>query len=308
MAVADTDTGAGTPAEGSLRGSSRPAPKTSRIGRNLPVAIIVGAALGGGVIAVLAYAAPYGWLAVLSAGALLGTLEVVRRLRAAGYVIPVAPLVVGGQAMVWLTWPFGARGALAGFGGTVVVCMMWRLLSRHGRRAAREADAAVPANYLRDVSATVFLAAWVPLFAAFAALLVYPQNGPAHAFSVAFGVVWSDVGGYAAGVMIGKHPMVPAISPKKSWEGLAGSLVFGTTATAVPVTYLGGEPLWIGVLLGLILVITATLGDLVESQVKRDLGIKDMGSLLPGHGGVLDRFDGFLPGAVAAWIVLTLLP
>ncbi|MGH3579805.1 MAG: phosphatidate cytidylyltransferase, partial [Mycobacterium sp.] len=89
---------------------------------------------------------------------------------------------------------------------------------------------------------------------------------------------------------------------------LAGSLVFGTTATTVSVTYLAGKPVWIGILLGLALVITATLGDLVESQVKRDLGIKDMGSLLPGHGGVLDRFDGFLPSAVAAWIVLTLAP
>jgi phosphatidate cytidylyltransferase len=102
--------------------------------------------------------------------------------------------------------------------------------------------------------------------------------------------------------------MVPAISPRKSWEGLAGSLLFGTSATALALSYLGGKPAWIGVVLGLTLVITATLGDLVESQVKRDLGIKDMGRSLPGHGGILDRFDGFLPSAVAAWIVLTLLP
>ncbi|MBO0866877.1 MAG: phosphatidate cytidylyltransferase, partial [Mycobacterium sp.] len=108
--------------------------------------------------------------------------------------------------------------------------------------------------------------------------------------------------------LFGRHPMVPAISPKKTWEGLAGSLVFGVTATTLSVFYLTGKPLWIGVLLGLTLVCTATLGDLVESQVKRDLGIKDMGSLLPGHGGVLDRFDGFLPSAVAAWVVLTLVP
>ncbi|MGH3597231.1 MAG: phosphatidate cytidylyltransferase, partial [Mycobacterium sp.] len=237
----------------------------------------------------------------------LGTLEVVRRLRAAGYVIPVIPLLIGGQATLWLTWPFGARGALAGFGATVVVCMIWRLLSSEGRTAANGSDAA-PANYLRDVSATIFLAAWVPLFASFAALLIYPEDGAGRAFSLAVGVVCSDVGGYAVGVLFGKHPMVPAISPRKSWEGLAGSLVFGTTATTVSVTYLVEKPVWIGLLLGLTLVVTATLGDLVESQVKRDLGIKDMGSLLPGHGGVLDRFDGFLPSAVTAWIVLTLVP
>jgi phosphatidate cytidylyltransferase len=300
MSVADTDTDAGAPAEG-------PARSPSRAGRNLPVAIAVGSALGGGVIASLVFA-PHAFVAILSAGVLVGTLEVVRRLRAAGYVIPVIPLIVGGQATLWLTWPFGARGALAGFGGTVVVCMIWRLLSRHGRRAARHPDAAAPANYLRDVSATVFLAAWVPLFASFAALLVYPADGPGREFSLAFGVVCSDVGGYAAGVLFGKHAMVPAISPKKSWEGLAGSLVFGTTSIALTLTFLAGKPVWIGVLLGLIVVVTATLGDLVESQVKRDLGIKDMGSVLPGHGGILDRFDGFLPAAVAAWTVLTLLP
>lgn len=298
MSVADTETGAGTPAEGSAQ--------KSRAGRNLPVAITVGAVLGGAVIASLRYA-PHAFVGILAVGVLLATLEVGRRLRGAGYVIPVIPLVLGGQATVWLTWPCGARGALAGFGATVVICMIWRLLSRHGRRAAPVPDAS-PANYLRDVSATVFLAAWVPLFASFAALLVYPHDGPGRVFSLAVGVVASDVGGYAAGVLFGKHPMVPAISPKKSWEGLAGSLILGTTATTLSVTYLAGKPPWIGALLGLTLVATATLGDLVESQVKRDLGIKDMGRSLPGHGGVMDRFDGFLPSAVAAWVVLTLVP
>ncbi|MBO0864270.1 MAG: phosphatidate cytidylyltransferase, partial [Mycobacterium sp.] len=238
ISVADTDTGAGIPAQGSVRGSSQ---GKSRTGRNLPVAILVGAVLGGGVIASLIYAR-YAFVGILAAGILLGTLEVGRRLRAAGYVIPVIPLVVGGQATLWLTWPFGTRGALAGFGGTVVVCMIWRLLSRHGRRAAHGTDAS-PANYLRDVSATVFLAAWVPLFASFAALLVYQHDGPGKAFSLAVGVVSSDVGGYAAGVLFGRHPMVPAISPKKTWEGLAGSLVFGVTATTLSVFYLTGKPL-----------------------------------------------------------------
>jgi phosphatidate cytidylyltransferase len=102
--------------------------------------------------------------------------------------------------------------------------------------------------------------------------------------------------------------MVPAISPKKSWEGLAGSLVCGITAATLTATLLAGKPWWIGALLGVVLVLTCTLGDLVESQVKRDLGIKDMGRLLPGHGGLMDRLDGVLPSAVAAWTVLTLLP
>jgi phosphatidate cytidylyltransferase len=295
ISVTDTDTGAGGPHD-----------NTSRAGRNLPVAILVGAVLGGGVVASLVYAR-YAFVGILSAGVLFGTLEVYQRLRTAGYVIPVLPLLVGGQATLWLTWPLGTRGALAGFGGTVVVCMMWRLLSPHGRTASSDAEAP-PANYLRDVSVTVFLAAWVALFASFAALLVYQHDGPGRVFSLAVGVVSSDVGGYAAGVLFGRHPMVPAISPKKTWEGLVGSLVSGVAATTLSVTSLAGKPWWIGALLGLTLVITATLGDLVESQVKRDLGIKDMGNLLPGHGGILDRFDGFLPSAVVAWIVLTMVP
>ena len=126
-------------------------------------------------------------------------------------------------------------------------------------------------------------------------------------FCMMLGVVASDIGGYAAGVLFGKHPMVPAISPKKSWEGFSGSLLFSIAVSVLSVHYLAGRPLWVGVPLGIMLVITGTLGDLVESQVKRDLGIKDMGTLLPGHGGLMDRIDSILPSGVAAWLVLELL-
>lgn len=270
----------------------------SRAGRNLPAAIAVSLALGGMVIATLVFA-PRGWVLMVAVAMAVATHEVVRRLRDAGYVIPLVPLLLGGQAMVWLTWPFGAAGALGAFGGTVLVCLTWRLFGE-GLRSQ-------PANYLRDASVTVFLAAWIPLCGAFAALLVYPPDGSARVFALMLGVVFSDIGGYAAGVLFGKHRMVPAISPKKSWEGLAGSLVCGTTAAVLAVAFLMDKPAWVGVPLGLMLVTTATLGDLVESQVKRDLGIKDMGTLLPGHGGLMDRIDGALPSAVATWIVLSLL-
>ncbi len=287
--VADTDTGSPDGAK---------VPKTSRAGRNLPAAIAVGAALGGILIVILVFA-PKLWLVVLALAIPIATHEVTRRLREAGYAIPIIPLLIGGQAMLWLTWPYGPAGALGGFAATVVVCMIWRLVG-HGL-------ADQPVNYLRDISATVFLATWVPLFASFGGLLIYPHDGAARVFCLMLTVVCSDIGGYTAGVLFGKHLMVPTISPKKSWEGLGGSLLFGITASVLAVTFLLHKPAWVGVPLGLMLVVTGTLGDLVESQVKRDLGIKDMGTLLPGHGGLMDRIDAMLPSAVATWIVLTLL-
>jgi len=275
-----------------------PPKKTSRAGRNLPAAIGVGVLLGGMAIGILLFA-PKGWLPVLAVAMPIATHEVARRLREAGYALPVIPLLIGGQAMIWLTWPYGPAGLLGAYGGTIVVCMVWRLVGQGLREQ--------PVNYLRDISATVLIATWVPLFASFTALLIFQDHGGIRTFTVIVTVVFADIGGYVAGVLFGKHLMVPAISPKKSWEGLGGSLLFGITASVLTVAFLLHKPAWVGVPLGLMLVITGVLGDLVESQVKRDLGIKDMGTLLPGHGGIMDRIDAMLPSAVAGWIVLTLL-
>ncbi len=271
--------------------------KKSRAGRNLPAAIGVGVLLGGMAIGALLFW-PIAWLPILAVFIPIATLEVIRRLREAGYALPMIPLLLGGQAMIWLTY-YGPTGLLAAYGGTIVVCMVWRLVGQGISEA--------PVNYLRDISATVLLATWVPLFASFSALLIFQDHGGFRTFTVICTVVFADIGGYIAGVLFGKHLMVPAISPKKSWEGLGGSLLFGVTAAVLIVAFLLDKPAWVGVPLGLFLVITGVLGDLVESQVKRDIGIKDMGTLLPGHGGIMDRIDAMLPSAVAGWIVLTLL-
>jgi len=271
--------------------------KKSRAGRNLPAAIGVGVLLGGMAIGALLFW-PIAWLPILAVFIPIATLEVIRRLREAGYALPMIPLLLGGQAMIWLTY-YGPTGLLGAYGGTIVVCMVWRLVGQGISEA--------PVNYLRDISATVLLATWVPLFASFSALLIFQDHGGFRTFTVICTVVFADIGGYIAGVLFGKHLMVPAISPKKSWEGLGGSLLFGVTAAVLIVAFLLEKPAWVGVPLGLFLVITGVLGDLVESQVKRDIGIKDMGTLLPGHGGIMDRIDAMLPSAVAGWIVLTLL-
>ncbi|MFN6554888.1 phosphatidate cytidylyltransferase [Mycolicibacterium septicum] len=275
-----------------------PQKKQSRAGRDLPAAIAVGVVLGAMAIGTLLFA-PIWWLPLLAVAIAIATHEVIRRLREHGYALPAVPLLLGGQAMIWLTWPFGAAGLLGAFGGTIVVCMVWRLV---GQGLDQQ-----PVNYLRDIAATILLATWVPLFAAFTALLIFADHGGARVFTIIVTVVFADIGGYVAGVLFGKHLLARAISPKKSWEGLGGSLVFGITAAVVSVAFLLDKPAWVGVPLGLLLVITGVLGDLVESQIKRDLGIKDMGTLLPGHGGIMDRIDAMLPSAVVGWIVLTLL-
>jgi len=287
-----------TPVADTDAGPTEPPKKASRAGRNLPAAIAVGVVLGALAVGILLFA-PRGWLPVLAVAMPIATHEVIRRLREAGYALPAIPLLVGGQAMIWLTWPYGPAGLVGAYAGTVVVCMVWRLVGQGLREQ--------PVNYLRDMSATVLLATWVPLFASFTALLIFQDRGGIRTFTVIATVVFADIGGYVAGVLFGKHLMVPAISPKKSWEGLGGSLLFGITASVLTVAFLLDKPAWVGLPLGLMLVITGVLGDLVESQVKRDLGIKDMGTLLPGHGGIMDRIDAMLPSAVAGWIVLTLL-
>jgi phosphatidate cytidylyltransferase len=120
-------------------------------------------------------------------------------------------------------------------------------------------------------------------------------------------VAMNDTGGYVAGVLFGKHPMAPRISPKKSWEGFVGSLVFGVVSAVLMAVYGLGAPVWVGVLLGVCLVVVGTCGDLVESLIKRDLGIKDMSSFLPGHGGVMDRLDSLLLAAPVAWVIMYVL-
>ncbi|HHU66936.1 phosphatidate cytidylyltransferase [Corynebacterium sp.] len=278
-----------------------PKPKNNP-GRNLPVAIGVGAVLGG--LSLLAvWIGPVGWYPLVAAAVAVATWEVVSRLREHTYHIPLVPMLLLGQLMVWLSWPFGTTGLVAAYVAAVLSIMFGRLFY-HGRTTP-------PQNYLRDTAMSIFVLTWIPLFASFAAMLSLISSdgvsGSLYIITFMLCVVASDTGGFIAGVMFGSHPMAPAVSPKKSWEGFAGSVVGGSVTGALTVSLLLGHEWWIGAVMGVGLVICATLGDLVESQFKRELGIKDMSNLLPAHGGLMDRLDGMLPSAMVTWLVLSVL-
>jgi phosphatidate cytidylyltransferase len=261
-----------------------------RAGRNLPVAIGVGVALGGSVLALL-FGFPPGFLVLMLLAIGLGIVEVVRATDSAGYRVPLTPLLAGCLACVLAAYLSGPDALVVAITLTIVGVVLWRM--GEGSR-----------SYLADVSVATFTAVYLPLLAGFAALMLAPSDGPRRVATFISTVVANDVGGYAAGVLFGKHPMAPSVSPKKSWEGLAGSVAACALAGGLLVTLLLHGTWWQGVVFGVAMCATATLGDLGESMIKRDLGIKDMGTLLPGHGGVMDRLDSLLPSAPIAYLLL----
>ncbi|AGP31013.1 phosphatidate cytidylyltransferase [Corynebacterium terpenotabidum] len=281
-----------------------PQPKNSA-GRSLPVAISVGVGLGALVIACLVI--PYAWYPLIAVAMALATWEVCRRLTENGYDVQFPVLLLAGQAMIWLGWPFGASGVVSAFAVSALVTVVARLF-HHGRHRK-------PDNWLRDAGISVFILIWIPLCGAFATMLsvmeVDDVKGWAFIVTFMLCVVASDVGGYAAGVFFGSHPMAPAISPKKSWEGFAGSVVFAALVGMVSMVTLlkFDEPAHYvaGLCLGAGLSLCAILGDLIESQFKRELDIKDMSAMIPGHGGMMDRIDGMLPAAMLTWVVVNSL-
>ena len=265
--------------------------KTISTGRNLPAAIAVGLALGAVVIVtLLTVKATFLILVAVMVGIALW--EITRLLRTRQIEVPVVLVGAGGALAVALAYWQGTRAALAALAVTFVAVLAWRL-------------AGGAAGYLRDVSAATFVLLYLPGMAAFVALMLAAHDGAHRALLFAILVVCSDSGGYFAGILVGRHPMAPAISPKKTWEGLAGSAALGLAAGALGMTLLLPGSVWQGLVLGAATVAAATLGDLVESMIKRDLDTKDMSSILPGHGGILDRIDGMLIVAPVAWLLMS---
>ncbi|WP_326560376.1 phosphatidate cytidylyltransferase [Micromonospora sp. NBC_01796] len=277
-------------------GRGRPAtlPANSRAGRNLPAAIGVGLGLGAAVVLPLVLL-PVAFFPVIAAAVAIGIWEMTQAVRRGGAEAPLVPLVVGGVLMVGLAWWAGPDALSLGLLVTVLATMVWRL-----------GDG--PAGFQRDITAATLIAVYVPFLGGFAALLAAePTNGPLRVVVTIAAVVLSDTGGYAAGVMFGKHPMAPSVSPKKSWEGFAGSVLAAAGGSALLLFLLFDvNPLW-GALFGVAVSGAAVLGDLGESMIKRDLGVKDMSNLLPGHGGLMDRLDSVLFAVPVAYLLLALL-
>jgi phosphatidate cytidylyltransferase len=262
----------------------------SRAGRNLPAAIGVGVGLGALVLGTLFSYRP-SFVVLVTLAVLMGVYEMVTAIGTVEARPPLVPLLVGAAAMLTAAWFRGADGLVGALLLTVLGLTVWRL-----------ADGA--AGYLRDVAAGNLVALYVPFLAGFAALLAHPSNGAARIVIFILSVVCSDTGGYAAGVVFGKHPMAPTVSPKKSWEGFLGSILASGGCGVLMMVLCFHEAWWKGAAFGAVIAVTATVGDLGESMIKRDLALKDMGRLLPGHGGIMDRLDSLLPCAPVAYLLL----
>jgi phosphatidate cytidylyltransferase len=273
-----------------------------RAGRDLP------AAVGSAVVLVAAILLSlFFWktafMGIVAVAVAVAVWELHRGLSAKDIDLPEQPLMLGGVAMVVVAYFWGAPALVTATAVTALVVMLWLL--------RRGVD-----GYVKNATASVFTLVYVPFLASFVALLL-AEGGTNPSFGLDLddpgvrGVITfialtvaSDTGGYIAGVLFGRHPMARVISPKKSWEGFGGSVVACVAVGVWLVTaFLGGD-WWVGVLLGVISAVMATLGDLCESVIKRDLGIKDMSQVIPGHGGLMDRLDSLLATVAPIWLIL----
>jgi len=286
------------PSRHSDRLSAAGAPRTragrpSRAGRNVPIAIGVGVSLAAVILASLLFRKE-GFLPVVIVASCFAVWELRDGLARGRINVPLVPSMVGAVAMIAAAFVGGGQVLAVCFGLTCISVLLWCVSDG-------------PQGTIRDISGGIFVAAYVPLLASFSTLLLAAPDG-AERVIVFIGVtVCSDIGGFAVGVIAGRHPMAPSVSPKKSWEGAAGSVGACVIAGVGTVMLLLGGSWWAGAILGLAVAVAATVGDLTESTIKRDLGIKDMGSILPGHGGFMDRMDSLLLSAPVAWALLTVL-
>jgi phosphatidate cytidylyltransferase len=267
-----------------------------KTGRNLPVAIGVGVIMGGlALLTLLTVKATF--LIYMGAALAVGLHELAAALKTKDVTVPVIPVALGGAAMLTAAYWAAGGAVLAAFALTVLGILIYRMFGGTDR-------------YVGDVTAGVFATAYLALLGACVSAMLAPPDGGKRVLIFIILTICSDIGGYFAGITLtpftGGHKMAPVISPKKTWEGLAGSALLSIAAGAILLPTLLHGHWWQGVIIGIAAVAAAVFGDLAESMIKRDLDIKDMGTLLPGHGGILDRIDSLLACAPVVWLLLSL--
>ncbi len=268
-----------------------------RTGRNLPLAILIGLAMG---LIMLFSLIVIKELFMITAAVLIGftALELARALRSSGRRVPRWPTVIAALAMVPAAFYLDEMGMWLVALGSISFVVLWRLAELANPRLRGTAR-----EVWHDLSAGAFVQLYVPFLASFSVLLTSKPGGEWWTLAFIIIVISSDTGAYATGLTFGKHPMAPKISPKKTWEGFAGSVAAAFIAGILLSLFMIDQPWWFGLIFGGVIVATATIGDLTESLIKRDLGIKDISTWLPGHGGFLDRMDSILPSAAAAYVL-----
>lgn len=265
--------------------------RASRAGRNLPAAIASGVALGA-VVLVSLFTVKWLFGVVVVVALLIAGREFIAAFQGRNIRVARTPVYLSIVTFPAISYVWGPTAIVIALGIAIIAVLIWRI-----RRGTE--------GYVRDVTASVFLIAYLPFMAGFLMATLAADDGAQRVVVFVLLTISNDIGGYAAGVLFGKHPMAPMISPKKSWEGFAGSLIVQGAVGAGSFVWLLDAPWWQGVIAGILLAITATAGDFAESAMKRDLGIKDMGSFLPGHGGMMDRLDSLVPNAFASWVIFT---
>ncbi|MDO3696399.1 phosphatidate cytidylyltransferase [Curtobacterium flaccumfaciens] len=270
---------------------------TARTGRNLPAAIGIALAFAVVMLGTLLLWPP-SFMVVAAFLLGVGVYELTSAMRFAGRDVPRIPSVAVAIAIVPAAFLLGQVAALFTLLGGIVLISVWRLVEVAVARQKPPAG-----NVARDLTNGLFVQAYISLLGACVVLLSAQPDGNLWVIGFILVVVAVDTGAYATGLNLGKHPMAPRISPKKTWEGFAGSVAASIVVGILVAVFMLGLPWWTGVLLGVLISGSATLGDLTESMIKRDLGIKDISSFLPGHGGLLDRIDSILPSAAVAYVL-----
>jgi len=272
----------------------------ARTGRNLLAAIGIGVSLGAFFLASLIIP-NLKWLFIIFGAGLIGftVFELSSALRQAGRDIPRVASTVVAVAVVPLAFFFHVQGLWLATIGAVILVSLYRLIELAARPSHRTGARAV----WLDLGAGALIQIYVTFMAGFYLVLTGSDGGEWWTLASIVTVVITDIGAYATGLRFGRHKLAPNISPGKTWEGFAGSILFAVVAGILLSVLMLHQPWWVGLVMGVLLALVGTAGDLTESLIKRDIGVKDISTWLPGHGGFFDRLDSILPSAAVAYVI-----